>query len=413
MTPSDLNIKVLYVCPTAHWAGHYSLMLDRESRLLQQAGFKTGICTFKGTISPDTGSDVPHYKTVTKFWGFPLKIFSSIENTARPLKAAAWLIETYSTLCLASRLLNRGKYDVIFLRDIDPFIFLPFCLGYFCRNQKWVYTLIGYPLLRQPGTLFYKFSRASFWKRIYRRSMDRNRYTGICENREIKEIFESDFLDGILKNNLHVLHGAVEQAGSTITREEARSRLELPQDKTILLHFGFLHPGKDFRTVLSAADRLRDVIILQAGAASIETKHDLPVSNGAWKNKVILHNRFIPEEEKPLYFAAADAILLAYKKDFIQSASMLWEAAKYNLPVIASDTGYLGEMLKNYGNGLLYEPENPRSLAEAADRFRALSENQKELLKQNHTKFLDDYSADNWAESCKTLIKDLFTADHK
>jgi glycosyltransferase involved in cell wall biosynthesis len=398
------NYRILYVCPTAHWAGHYSLMMIRESRILREIGFDVDICTYKGSLSECIPAEIKHYSATSGFLRYPLKLFCAFENTARPLKAIAWLIETFITLCCAVSVFKNHRYDAIYLRDIDPFIFLPFFVSYFSYNIKWIYSLIGYPQLRNKGIFYYRIINAPLWKKIYQRSMSHNRYLGICENKEIKDLFENDFLGGVLKDSLNVLHGAVEDCQYCITKEEARQRLNLPLDKTILLHFGFLHSGKDFLTIVSAAKHLKDIIVVHAGKISLSNKLDKMSDLQLLHDRVKIYDQYITEEDKLNYIFASDAILLSYKKDFIQSASMLWEAAKFKIPVISSDCGYLGEMIRKYSNGLLFEPENADSLINTINQYLGMDMEHRANLSKNHVNFLNDYSEKAWAEGFRTIF---------
>ena len=116
---------------------------------------------------------------------------------------------------------------------------------------------------------------------------------------------------------------------------------------------------------------------------------------------------YITEVEKPYYFAAADAVVLSYKKDFLQTASMLFEAAKFKLPTIASDVGELGELVKKYQTGFVFTAEDTDSLKDALSRFLCLSQSEKEIMGRNCEKLCDDFSLETWGQRCMELIMDL------
>ena len=122
---------------------------------------------------------------------------------------------------------------------------------------------------------------------------------------------------------------------------------------------------------------------------------------------MVIKDYYIPEVEKQYYFAAADAIILSYKKDFTQTASMLWEAARFRVPAIASDSGELGELVNGYQTGLVFKAEDATSLKETLSHLLTLSQSQKETIRRNCENFRDEFSLDDWAHKCQDIFKGL------
>ena len=167
-------------------------------------------------------------------------------------------------------------------------------------------------------------------------------------------------MDGAVSGSIYVLTLGVERTSNYLTQKEARRYLGLSEDKIVFLHFGALHHGKNIETVLSAIKDLPDALLVHAGKISPSIGLTRLVSNLDMQNCVIIRDHYIPEIEKPYYFSAADAIILSYKRDFIQTASMILEGAKFKLPIIASDNGELGELVKRYGIGSVFHAEDGR-----------------------------------------------------
>ncbi|ERJ60616.1 glycosyltransferase family 4 protein [Sphingobacterium paucimobilis] len=70
------------------------------------------------------------------------------------------------------------------------------------------------------------------------------------------------------------------------------------------------------------------------------------------------------------------------------------EAFACGTPVIASKIGILEEMIRPGKNGLLFEPNNKKSLKETLDNWMSLSTDDKEIISDNCKKdFFDNYSA--------------------
>ena len=83
---------------------------------------------------------------------------------------------------------------------------------------------------------------------------------------------------------------------------------------------------------------------------------------------------------------------------------MVFEAAKYNLPVISSDANTLGRDVAAYKLGLLFEAEDVDSLVNAITKFRGADV---EEFKKNCERFLDAFSDVRWAERYKNIYTEL------
>lgn len=406
MAESERRLRVLYVCPLAHWAGHQPQAVTKESLALLEAGAEVSLCTFRGIRDQEEPQVMPHRTVVSSWLGFPLYIFTHLEHSTSTGRSVAWAIEQFSTLCLAVKLRKTLKYDVIYLRDGDPFIFMPFILGLFVKHHRWAIHLIGTAAVRSPGTWFCKFINAPFWKPIYRRSFSNNRFTFLCQNKHIKDFFETKILDGMLSGRVRVVPTGVEKTANYVPQKEARRYLGLPKDKVIFLHFGALHPVKDIETVLAAIKDIPDALLVHAGEVVPGFNLTHSVKRFGLQSRAIIRDYYIPEAEKQYYFAAADAIILSYKRDFLQTASMLLEAAKFKLLAIASDVGELGELIKRYKIGLVFKAEDATSLKGALSDFLSFSQSEREAMASNCEKLCDDFSLDIWAQKCvKTLME--------
>jgi len=229
----------------------------------------------------------------------------------------------------------------------------------------------------------------------------------------MQDYFETNFLDGILRGRVTVVPEGAGKTTNYISQKEARRFLGLPQDKVIFLHFGSLHSGKDIETVLAAIRDVPDVLLLHAGVIAVRlslmTSQALidSVQHYGLEDRVIIKDCHIPEAEKQYYFAAADAVILSYKRDFLQTASMLWEAARFRVPTISSDVGDLGELVKRYKIGLVFRPEDAASLKGALSDFLISSQSEREYMRSNCEKFCDEFSLDDRVKKCIGIFTDL------
>jgi len=87
------------------------------------------------------------------------------------------------------------------------------------------------------------------------------------------------------------------------------------------------------------------------------------------KERVLLRDEFIPDEETEVYFKAADALVLPYR-DIYQSG-VLFLGHSFGLPVLATDVGSLKDEIVEGKTGFVFRPEDPVDLARAIERYFA------------------------------------------
>jgi beta-1,4-mannosyltransferase len=149
---------------------------------------------------------------------------------------------------------------------------------------------------------------------------------------------------------LIVPHGHYRDAyPRTVSRGTARQRLSLPPEATVLLHFGLLRPYKNvphlirtFRAVPIPGALL--LVVGQPYDAAIEREiRDAAI--GA--SKVRLDLRRVSPEEVQLFFAAADLVVLPYRRILNSGAVML--ALTFARPVLVPDLGSMREQQEAFG----------------------------------------------------------------
>ena len=192
-----------------------------------------------------------------------------------------------------------------------------------------------------------------------------------------------------------------------MSKKKARKYLGLPEDRSIFLHFGILHPAKDIKTIIAAIEELPDALLVHAGKTMPGADLAGLVNGRGLQDKVIIKDCYIPETEKQYYFNAADAIILAYTKDFFTTGSMLWQAARFSLPAISSDNADLGEMVRKYGMGLVFHAEDVTSLKSTLLAFLDSSRSQREIMANNCELFCDEFSFSNWAQRGIEIFTEL------
>ena len=86
------------------------------------------------------------------------------------------------------------------------------------------------------------------------------------------------------------------------------------------------------------------------------------------KDKVYIHSAYVRDEEVPLFFSAADMLVLPYV-GFTGQSGVPPTAYYYSRPVIATNVGGLPEIVINNKTGLIVEPEDINQIANAMRFF--------------------------------------------
>lgn len=416
---AEKRLKVLYVCPFAHYTGHFPWEAAHETRALVQAGVEVNLLTFCG-VTDEAEVKVPQLTACLQTrLGAPIY---HLANFFRKWGITRWFsmfLETFLTLDVAIRLKQKPGYDIIHLRDGEPFLFLPHLLNLNRRDYNWIISLTGSNLvtlathpsllsaLRESFrlflyTMYIRFLTSDLWRSVYLKSLAKNRFFFLTQNETMQQNFEA-YMGGVLKGKVLCLSLGVNDMGVVISREESRRHFGLPQDKPVFLSFGFLHGGKDMEIIFHALQDIPDAFLLHGGDQMFKM-HLLDSAELAerynMRDRVIVNDYYIPEEEKPYYFFAADAIILSYTRQFLGTASLLWQACRFGTPVIASDNGQLKELVERFQPGLLFRAQDADSLREAILRFIKLKPEEIKTLKRNCRIFAEEFSMDKWAQKC-------------
>lgn len=155
------------------------------------------------------------------------------------------------------------------------------------------------------------------------------------------------------------------------SRLDARALLGLHADQPVLLFFGFVRPYKGLEVLLAALAQVRAelpvhlLIVGEVWSGGEALREQVRLTG--LDNAVTFVDRYIPNEELPQYFAAADAVVLPYLT--ATQSAVVQVAYGFGVPVIASSAGGLPDVVEEGRTGLLTSPNNPPALADAILRY--------------------------------------------
>ncbi len=197
-----------------------------------------------------------------------------------------------------------------------------------------------------------------------------------------------------------LFHPVYSSFGKPVDKEAAKEYLNLNYPK-IILFFGLVREYKGLDVLLKAMSLIKqssNVKLVIAGEFYQEKKiYDDLIEKYHISESVDVIDKFIDSEEVKYYFSAADAVILPYK-DATQSG-IVQVAVNFGKPLIGSNVGGLGEIIKDGQNGYLIEKNNPEQLADAIVKFYA--ENKETEFMQNIKKEAENYS---WTKFVNELL---------
>jgi glycosyltransferase involved in cell wall biosynthesis len=152
-------------------------------------------------------------------------------------------------------------------------------------------------------------------------------------------------------------------------RAASRAALELPQEGPVLLCLGALRPYKNVEGLIDAFGMLSEAgrgTLLIAGAAKSPVYAAELLARARGVPGVQVRATFVPDAELPTYLAAADFVVLPYRK--LLTSAMLLCALSYARPVVAPAFGPVRELLSDGQAGFLFAPGDDQALRGSLER---------------------------------------------
>jgi glycosyltransferase involved in cell wall biosynthesis len=194
------------------------------------------------------------------------------------------------------------------------------------------------------------------------------------------------------------------------TKDEAKERLGLPPGVPVMLFFGILLKNKGIDILMEAVTNMKQEFrLIIAGKPEYFTAEDIENLRGRLDDpaRVITRLEHIPDGEMTAYFRAADAVVLPYRGFSRGTSGVLQLAAAAGKPVIATDAGEIGEIVRRHGLGIVVAPDSPESLRAGIEEFLDRSET---IAAEVAPRALEYAGRNNWKEFA-AIIEAAYRAD--
>lgn len=185
----------------------------------------------------------------------------------------------------------------------------------------------------------------------------------------------------------------------------SRNNLNIPVNKKVILFFGFIREYKGLDILIETMNYLSDdyLLIIAGEVYGSFDKYQNIIDKYSLQNKIQLHTKYISDNEVPLYFSAADVLVLPYKS--ATQSGIIGISHHFDLPVISSDAGGLREMVKDGQTGFVVNNPELGKFAEVIKKYFA--ENKKEEFSRNIREEKSKYSWKSFADGIIELYKKL------
>jgi len=181
-----------------------------------------------------------------------------------------------------------------------------------------------------------------------------------------------DNLPLVREDTIQTIPDPIELFKYNISKQKARKTLNLPKEIPLFLYFGGLRWNKGVDILLETIPLVKkNCLWLIAGSADDITQKDIDTLKGKLENpeSVIAKLEFIPDDDVKYYYLSTDAVILPYRRVYKGTSGTLQHAAAAGKPVIVSDVGEIGQIVREEKLGIVVEPESSISLAKGIEDF--------------------------------------------
>lgn len=247
------------------------------------------------------------------------------------------------------RAVKEYKIDVVHILDGD-FLYRYFAIG-----------LNGLKRYNARLVVTYHHMAFGFLKRISLKRLFRVSAYGVAHTAKLKETLGAL---GI-KNVAYIDYPMLDYISSA-SQKEARDMFGIKSDLPVLAFVGNILDYKGFDLLIEALNKIEIPCAFFAAGAPLAYGEEYIDEN--LKNPLVTvykSLKLLSEEEFSAAILAGDVILLPYRSSFNGASGPLVNAAVHGRPVIGSDYGSLGDMIKTYSLGKTFLCDDAASLASA------------------------------------------------
>ena len=229
------------------------------------------------------------------------------------------------------------------------------------------------------------------------RMADRFAIHGRSAAAEVQRIFPA-----VADRTVLIEHGHwVDRYPRALSREAARSELDLLESDFVYLFVGLCKPYKNVHGLIRAFTALpgNGVLVIAGKFQDPAYEAEIRAAIAQSPKRIILHAGFIPDEKMQIYLGAANIVVAPYLDVLTSGTAML--ALSFGRPVIAPRIGFLKDVVVD-GCGVLYDPAAPDGLTDAMIDGQAKSFDEEAILAAA--------KSHSWEASARAFLEGLMPA---
>jgi glycosyltransferase involved in cell wall biosynthesis len=182
----------------------------------------------------------------------------------------------------------------------------------------------------------------------------------LCRSREMLKTDAS-------KINIVIPHGNFNGSyENRISKKEARKILSIPDEKRVILCFGFIRRNRGYEYLMEATEKMENIEVVIAGKTLEKNVYEELLACVKTRKDVKIYGGFIPDNEVQVYFNACDFVVLPYTE--ITTSGVIPLAYAFSRPVITTDIGGLRDVV-NKETGILVPVADAHALRGAMERL--------------------------------------------
>ena len=199
-------------------------------------------------------------------------------------------------------------------------------------------------------------------------------------------------------------HPLFENFGERVERSEACVRLGLDPANRYVLFFGLIRDYKGLDLLLDAWAQLRRAgrtegrrLIVAGEFYTAGEPYLNRIADNGLQDEVLLHDRFIPDDDVKYYFSAADFVVQPYKTATQSGVTQI--AYQFCVPMVVTAVGGLPEIVPDGRVGYVCPP-TAEGVAAAMDRMY-----EGDALKRFRENCVEERRRFSWEEMCSRVTE--------
>ena len=195
-------------------------------------------------------------------------------------------------------------------------------------------------------------------------------------------------------------HPLFENFGAAVARDEACRRLGLDPAQRYALFFGLIRDYKGLDILLDAWARFRRPghrLIVAGEFYTAREPYLNRIADNGLQDEVLLHDRFIPDDDVKYYFSAADFVVQPYKTATQSGVTQI--AYQFCVPMVVTKVGGLAEIVPDGRVGYVCEP-TPEGVAGAIERMY-----EGDTLQRFRENCVEERRRFSWEEMCSRITE--------